>query len=137
MAQARGGQKVVTGIRTILDPERDFVSARRRRCIVRHCRARTPAIRICSWHTQECSSPRGDAGACQSVLDQLPAKNPNFSSADGHLIYVRALEDQNKTVEALQEYEALENYYPGLEAKVRHALYLQKLDRVDEARMKL
>ena len=75
-----------------------------------------------------------DCAGCQQTLDHLRAKNPDFNSPDGHLLYARALEGQNRDAEALQEYETLSDYYPGLEAKVRHALYLQKLGRVEQSR---
>ena len=51
-----------------------------------------------------------------ATLDYLRDKNPGFRSADGHLVYARALE----------EYAALVNYYPGAEARVRQAMLYKK-----------
>ena len=80
---------------------------------------------------------KGEFAECQRTLDHLREENPQYKSTDGHLIYARALEGQEKVSDALHEYEALSNYYPGLEAKVRHALYLQKLGRAAEAQTML
>lgn len=77
---------------------------------------------------------KGDFEECQRTLDHLREKNPTLDSADGHLIYARALEGQGKTNEAIKEYEALAGYFPGYEAKARYALFHQKLGNVAKAR---
>ena len=61
------------------------------------------------------------------TLDYLRDKNPTFRSADGHLVYARALEESGATARALEEYAALVNYYPGAEARVRQAMLYKKL----------
>lgn len=66
------------------------------------------------------------------TLDYLREKNPGFRSADGHLVYARALEESGATGRALDEYAALANYYPGAEARVRQAVLYKKLG--DKAR---
>jgi hypothetical protein len=76
---------------------------------------------------------KGDFAGCQATLDDLRAKNPNFSSQDGHLIYARALEGQAKNDEALKEYDAVAGYFAGFEAKVRYGLFLLKLGQVAKA----
>ena len=53
-------------------------------------------------------------------------KNPEFRSADGHLVYARALDESGATSRALEEYAALVNYYPGAEARVRQAMLYKK-----------
>lgn len=75
-----------------------------------------------------------DYRAAIATLDYLREKNPSFRSADGHLIYARALEESDATERALEEYAALVNYYPGAEARVRQAVLLKKLGRMGEAR---
>ena len=50
------------------------------------------------------------SGAIQS-LDELKAKNPAHTSADGHLLYARAKEQSGALAEAIEEYEALVNYF--------------------------
>ena len=67
------------------------------------------------------------------TLDYLRDKNPGLRAADGHLIYARALEENGAAERALKEYDALARYYPGAEARVRHAMLLKKLGRTAEA----
>jgi hypothetical protein len=70
-----------------------------------------------------------------ATLDYLREKNPGLRSADGHLIYARALEESGATARAIEEYSALANYYPGAEARVRQAILYKKLgdkSRADE-----
>jgi hypothetical protein len=74
----------------------------------------------------------GDHSAAIATLDYLREKNPSFRSADGHLIYARALEESGATQRALEEYTALVNYYPGAEARVRQAILYKRLG--DKAR---
>lgn len=61
----------------------------------------------------------------KSLLDKLIEKNPEYKNADAHLLYARTLEKLNETDLALQEYEALDNYYPGPEATFRYAMLLK------------
>ena len=65
-------------------------------------------------------------------LETLIEHNPEFRSPDGHLLYAKTLEAlQDKAVE--EEYEALLLSYPGEEARVRYALYLQNQGELDKA----
>jgi hypothetical protein len=73
------------------------------------------------------------AGAC-ATLDRLRAAHPNLDCPDGHLLYARSREQQGEIEQALIEYAALAEYYPGEEARCRLALLLQKTGRVAEAR---
>jgi hypothetical protein len=72
-----------------------------------------------------------------ATLDYLRAKNPDFRTADGHLIYARALEESGASDRALEEYESLARYFPGVEARVRQALLYKKLGQADEAAARL
>lgn len=72
--------------------------------------------------------------AAVATLDALRERWPNFQSADGHLLYARALEESGRANEALDEYRALVDYYPGAEARVRFAMLLQQVGRADEAK---
>jgi hypothetical protein len=76
----------------------------------------------------------GAAAEAQAVLERLRAANPNFNSAEGHLLYARCLELQGKTEAALKEYAALVFYYPGQEARCRFGLLLRESGRPAEAR---
>ncbi len=74
-----------------------------------------------------------DYAATIATLDHLRAQNPGFRSTDGHLVYARALEENGATERALEEYAALSKYYPGAEARVRHAMLHKKLGQTERA----
>jgi hypothetical protein len=76
----------------------------------------------------------GDFAETRATMEQLFLHNPQFKSADGHLLYARTLEAQNALEEAVHEYAAVAPGYPGAEAKVRYALALKRLGKLDEAR---
>ena len=76
----------------------------------------------------------GDPTAAQASLDALQVADPSFVSADGHLLYARALEGQGRTADALAEYKRLVGYYPGEEARARYAMLLEKTGAREEAR---
>jgi hypothetical protein len=73
------------------------------------------------------------AGVC-ATLDRLRAAHPALDCPDGHLLYARSKEQQGEIEQALIEYAALAEYYPGEEARCRLALLLQKTGRVAEAK---
>lgn len=77
---------------------------------------------------------RQDFTAAQATLERLRASNPDYRSAEGHLLYARCLEMQGNSDDALYEYEALAAYYPGQEAKSRYALLLKETGRTAEAK---
>lgn len=66
-------------------------------------------------------------------LEALQEHNPEFRSADGHLLYARALESCGKTDQALEEYDAIAGYFPGVEARYRKGLALKAAGRKQEA----
>ena len=69
-----------------------------------------------------------------ATLDDLRARWPDYQSAEGHLLYARALEDSGRTADALSEYQAVAGYYAGAEARVRYGLLLDKTGRQAEAK---
>ena len=75
--------------------------------------------------------------AARATLDQLIERNPQFKSADGHLLYARALEAEGDTTRALEEYAVVAGYYAGAEAAVRHAQLLIRVGRQPEGRQVL
>jgi hypothetical protein len=79
----------------------------------------------------------GAAGGYGGDPRRLRQRWPDYQSADGHLLYARALEEIGRTDEAIEEYKALAGYFPGAEARVRYGLLLDRLDRKTEARMVL
>lgn len=76
----------------------------------------------------------GRPQAAVATLDDLRARWPDFQSADGHLLYARALAGSGRTDEALEEYKAVSSYFPGAEARVRWAMLLESLGRHSEAK---
>jgi hypothetical protein len=78
----------------------------------------------------------GDKRFAETVelFDQLSARWPDLESAEGHLLYARALEESGRLAEAADEYRSLSSYYAGAEPSVRYALALRKLGREAEAR---
>ena len=79
----------------------------------------------------------GRAQDTVATLDKLRARWPDYHSADGHLLYARALEDAGRLEEATDEYHSLVNYFPGAEARVRYGLLLQKIGRHGDAKVVL
>ena len=57
-------------------------------------------------------------------LESLQTHNPDFRSAEGHLLYARALEAEGQIDNAIREYSAVSGYFPGVEARYRLALAL-------------
>ncbi|HXC54412.1 MAG TPA: tetratricopeptide repeat protein [Rhizomicrobium sp.] len=76
----------------------------------------------------------GDPAGTQASLDALQAADPSFISAEAHLLYARALEEQGKEDEALAEYRRLVPYFSGEEARARMAMLLERTGVRDEAR---
>jgi len=76
---------------------------------------------------------KGDAPGARATLDDLIRLNPDFKSADGHLLYARSLEKEGNTSKAIEEYRVLAGTYPGAEAAVRYAQLLKSQGRGDEA----
>ena len=76
----------------------------------------------------------GHPQATVATLDDLRARWPEYQSADGHLLYARALSESGRTAEALDEFRAVSNYFAGAEARVRWAMLLETAGRQAEAK---
>jgi hypothetical protein len=76
---------------------------------------------------------QGDARGARTTLDELIARNPDFRSPDGHLLYARALEAEGNVAKALEEYRTLAPAYPGAEASVRYAQLLKAQGELAES----
>jgi len=76
----------------------------------------------------------GEHTRARETLDRLIAENPDFKSAEGHLLYARTLEEEGNLEKAAQEYAVLEGSYPGAEARLRYGLLLKRMGKTDEAR---
>ena len=77
----------------------------------------------------------GDAHKARDTLDALITANPGFRSADGHLLYARAVEDTADAAAAIHEYEAVVQGYPGEEARARFGLLLKRHGEQARARV--
>lgn len=60
------------------------------------------------------------------ALELLQEHNPDFRSAEGHLLYARSLEATGELTKAVREYASVSRYFPGIEARYRLALCLRK-----------
>ena len=70
-----------------------------------------------------------------ATLDDLQKRWPDFQSAEGHLLYARALAEVGRVDEALEEYHAVAAYFSGAEARVRYGMLLRMVGRTAEARL--
>lgn len=68
-----------------------------------------------------------------ATLDALQAADPNFISAEGHMLYARALEALGRDADAIAEYRRLVPYFAGEEARARLAMALDRTGQRDEA----
>jgi len=69
-----------------------------------------------------------------NTLESLQNNNPDFRTAEGHLLYARALEAENRIDEAIREYSAVSGYFPGVEARYRLALCFEVAGKSTAAR---
>jgi hypothetical protein len=72
-----------------------------------------------------------------ATLEAMRDRWPEFESPEGHLLYARALAGAGRTDEALDEYQAVTQYFSGAEARVRHGLLLDQIGRATEAKVLL
>lgn len=72
-----------------------------------------------------------------NTLDTLIQTHPNFRSHEGHLLYARSLEALGNIPQALEEYQALVDSFPGEEARLRYARLLQQNGQTGRARQVL
>lgn len=68
---------------------------------------------------------KADFANAKETLDLLIAKNPDFKSPEGHLLYAKSLEGVGEIEKAKQEYEVLCGYYAGPEPKCHYARLLK------------
>jgi len=69
-----------------------------------------------------------------AILDALKAREPDYESARGHMLYARALAEAGQTEEALDAFETISQYAHSYEARARYAALLAEVGRVDAAR---
>jgi hypothetical protein len=159
--RSRGTRLAVRGVRKALDPEQDLrrfeaearmtgdVASRQRYAdeLTRQGRA-VDAIAVYSQALTglydsdpnlllglaQAQFAAGAFADARATLDSLIARNSNFRSPEGHLLYARALEGEGNRDKALEEYLELTKYYSGAEAPLRYAQLLRVCGRTEEAR---
>lgn len=77
---------------------------------------------------------KDSTAAAVQTLESLQRHNPEFRSAEGHLLYARALEAEDRVEEAIREYSAVSGYFPGVEARYRLGLCLAAAGKEDASR---
>jgi hypothetical protein len=75
-----------------------------------------------------------DFAAARAALERLSQHNPDFKSADAHLLYARTLEAQEALDEAERQYAVLAPGYPGAEGRLRYGLLLKRRGKLEDAR---
>jgi hypothetical protein len=75
----------------------------------------------------------GRAWDAIATLDALQERWPDYQSAEGHLLYAKALEADGRLPEAAEEFKELSTYYPGAEARARYGVLLRKMGHDSEA----
>jgi hypothetical protein len=68
-------------------------------------------------------------GDVVKTLESLQENNPDFRNSEGHLLYARALEGTEQLDQAVREYSAVSGYFPGVEARYRLALCLNRTQK--------
>jgi hypothetical protein len=71
--------------------------------------------------------------AAKECLETLIEENPDFKSAEGHLLYARSLEALEQWPQALESYAAVANYFPGAEARYRQCQALERAGQREQA----
>ena len=159
--RSRAAKQAVRDIQTLIDPERDYRSAVDRFAETDTVETRSELAAQCvnlkryqeaidlyrgalighyahdphlMLRLAEAQFLNGTADGAVETLEELRARNPSFDSTEGHLLYARSLEAAQRMAAALREYAALAVYFPGEEARARHALLLLKTGDVDQAR---
>lgn len=75
----------------------------------------------------------GDGAEAERLFLKMREVDPAAFDADVELDFARALEAQGKNDEALRQYQAVVNRYPGEEARCRFGLLLESLGREAQA----
>jgi len=156
-----GTRRAVRGVRRALDPEQDLRRfeaearttggvASRQRYAEELTRQGRPADAIAVYRQAltglyesdpnlllglaQAQFTSGAFADARATLDSLIARNPDFRSPEGHLLYARALAGEGNRDKALDEFAELTKYFSGAEAPLRYAQLLKETGRVDDAR---
>lgn len=161
LASTRRARRVTSGIGEIIDPDREWRrryedamrtdSVDTKRALAEECERKgmwEEAIKLYEATAQgvfaddptllfalaRAQLGSGDGKAAEATLNRLRAAHPDLTHQEGHLLYARALESQDRLLEAAEEYDALIGYYAGLEARTRYGLLLLRRGEAAKAR---
>lgn len=161
LANSRRSRQVVSDLRTVVDPHRDYRQLGERAMLAStfdtKCKFAEECERKGMWQEAidlyreiaqglYANDPEvlrrlaraelgsGNAKGALATLDRLRVAHPDYQDQDAHLTYARALEKEGRLQDAATEYKAVSGYFVGLEARTRYALLLQKLGEPIEAR---
>jgi len=161
LANSRRSRKVVSDLRTVVDPDREYRQLGERAMLAgtmdTKCKFAEECERKGMWQEAidlyrevaqgiyaddpevlrrlaRAELGSGSATAAMATLDRLRTAHPDYQHQDAHLTYARALEKEGRLQDAASEYAALAGYFVGMEARTRYALLLQKLGEPIEAR---
>ena len=152
VSRSRSGRRVVRGLRDTLDPGRELRAAQTEfehsATIANRVRV-ADALQGSARHTDAIAAYRealrgvhsddpdiqvklaralldnGEAAAARDLLEALIAQRPDFKSAEGHLIYARAMAACGDRAKAREEFDALIGYFAGIEARVHYIEVLE------------
>lgn len=152
ISRSRGGRRVVRGLRDTLDPGRELREAQaefehsatianRTRVADALCGAGRLDDAIAAYrealrgvHSDDpdlqvklarALLDNGESAAARDLLESLIARQPDFKSPQGHLIYARALAASGERDKAREEFDALIGYFAGIEARARYVEVLE------------
>lgn len=161
LANSRRSRKVVSDLRTVVDPDREYRQLGERamlsgtvdtkRKFAEECERKgmwQEAIDLYNEIAQgiyaddpeilrrlaRAELGSGNPKAALATLNRLRIAHPDYQNQDAHLVYARALEKEGRLQDAATKYEALSGYFVGMEARTRYALLLQKLGEPIEAK---
>jgi hypothetical protein len=77
---------------------------------------------------------KGDFAGARDTLERLVQHNPEFKSPESRLLHARTLEALNDFDAAERAYEVAAPSFPGAEARLRHAMFLKRRGKAEEAR---
>lgn len=75
----------------------------------------------------------GRAGEARELLDDVIARNPNFKSQDGHLVYARAVAAEGDRAKAKHEFDTLLGYGSSFEPHAHYAEALHAWGEIEAA----
>jgi hypothetical protein len=161
LAYTRRGRKVVGGVSNLIDPDREWRqrvdeaqrtdSVDTKLALAEECERKSmwgdaislyqAAAKGIFEHDEavllglaRAQFGAGDAKAAETTLERLRAAHPEARNQKAHLLYARTLEAQGRLAEALDEFQAVTDYYTGFEARTRYGLLLMRNGNTVRAR---